>query len=91
MARIDWSRPELILACDLVFQNDGKGLRAPDPRVQNLSRVLQGAWFHPASGRDDNFRSPNSVQRKTFDIATHLPGYDGTPTKGGPSRSGGHR
>lgn len=83
MARIDWSRPELILACDLVFVNDGRGVRATDPRVRELSDLLQGPWFHDVAGRDGNFRSPNSVQRKTFDIATHLPTYRGRPTKGG--------
>ncbi|MFJ1510301.1 HNH endonuclease [Cellulosimicrobium funkei] len=83
MARIDWSRPELILACDLVFVNDGRGLRATDPRVRELSDLLRGPWFHDIAGRDGNFRSPSSVQRKTFDIATHLPTYEGKPTKGG--------
>ncbi|MGW6225937.1 HNH endonuclease [Cellulosimicrobium cellulans] len=83
MPRIDWSRPELILACDMVFLNAGRGLRATDPRVQELSRLLRGPWFHSTAGRDDNFRSPSSVQRKTFDIATHLPTYTGRSTKGG--------
>lgn len=83
MARFDWTYDELVLAADLVAHHDWQGLRATNPKVVELSDLLRAATIHPTEGRADNFRSPNSVQRKTFDIATQHPGYEGTPTRGG--------
>lgn len=81
--QISWARDELILACDLVAQNGWRQLRATDPEVLELSRLLQEPWLHPVVGRPARFRSAGSVQRKTADIATHHPAYRGAPTKGG--------
>lgn len=78
-----WSRDELILACDLVMQNGWRELRENDPRVRDLSGILQRLPIHPESLRSENFRSPNSVSRKTTDIATRHPGYIGKATRGG--------
>ncbi|WP_324701309.1 HNH endonuclease [Micrococcus sp. HOU01] len=83
MAQLNWTYEEVVLAADLVARNDWKGLRATDPRVIELSALLQAATIHPAEGRPAAFRSPGSVQRKTFDIATQHPDYTGKPTKGG--------
>ncbi|MCV7709603.1 HNH endonuclease [Micrococcus luteus] len=83
MAQLNWTYEEVVLAADLVARNDWKGLRATDPRVIELSALLQAATIHPAEGRPATFRSPGSVQRKTFDIATQHPDYAGKPTKGG--------
>lgn len=46
-------------------------------------RILASASFAPVELRLDHFRNPNSVARKTADIATNRPGYSGVPTKGG--------
>ena len=81
--RINWERDELILACDLVAQNNWRQLRATDLRVAELSALLQLPWLHPVTGRPSNFRSVDSVQRKTADLATHHPDYLGARTKGG--------
>lgn len=83
--QIDWTPPELILACDLVFQNQRRELRESDERVQRLSDLLQSDWVHPLEGRPSKFRSHGSVARKTSNIATALPGYVGAPTRGGKS------
>jgi len=77
-----WTRDEIILACALVSENEWRGVRAVEPVVQELSVLLRRAPIHPAAERDAAFRSPNSVQRKTFDIATQHPDYSGKPTKG---------
>ncbi|MGW7004443.1 hypothetical protein ACWGCW_16890, partial [Streptomyces sp. NPDC054933] len=47
----DWARDELILACDLVTKNDWRGLDAGDPRVVELSQLLQlmPVHTHPLS------------------------------------------
>lgn len=78
-----WARDELILACDLVLQNDWRGIGPDDERVQKLSDLLQRLPIHPIGVRGPRFRNRNSVARKTYDIATHHPAYEGVPTKGG--------
>lgn len=82
MVRFNWTYEELVLAADLVARNGWSGLRAGNPVVEELSNLLRAATIHPIEGRPDNFRSPNSVQRKTFDIATQHPMYGGKPTRG---------
>ncbi|MDF3288479.1 HNH endonuclease [Streptomyces silvisoli] len=79
----DWARDELILACDLVAKNDWRGLDAGNPRVVELSQLLQLMPVHAQADRNETFRNPNGVARKTFDIATRHPDYRGKPTNGG--------
>jgi 5-methylcytosine-specific restriction enzyme A len=79
----DWTWDEIVLACDLVFRNGGHALPAEDPRVVELSKLLQQMSIHPKEGRREDFRNTNGVGRKTADIATALPGYTGKPTNGG--------
>lgn len=78
-----WTREELVLACSLLFENNKTALRVTDQPVQDLSRYLQQLPLHAPEDRGHNFRSANSVQRKLFDLATHIPGYGKKPTKGG--------
>jgi hypothetical protein len=79
----DWARDKIILACDLVMANGWKGLDAQDGRVIELSALLQLLPVHTHADRNETFRNPNGVARKTFDIATRHPDYRGKPTKGG--------
>ncbi|WP_405466131.1 HNH endonuclease [Streptomyces jietaisiensis] len=79
----DWARDEIILACHLVMTNGWKGLDADDPRVIELSGLLQLMPIHAEADRNEKFRNANGVARKTFDIATRHPDYRGKPTKGG--------
>lgn len=81
--RLDWDWQEVVLACALVYANDWRELRTPDPRVQELSQILQRLPIHPVYERPANFRSPDSVSRKTTDLATAHPDYQGKPTRGG--------
>ncbi|MEU3157498.1 HNH endonuclease [Streptomyces griseoincarnatus] len=78
----DWARDEIILACHLVMTNGWKGLDASDPRVVELSGLLQLMPIHAETERNEKFRNPNGVARKTFDIATRHPDYQGKPTNG---------
>ncbi|MET8577233.1 HNH endonuclease [Streptomyces sp. NPDC005012] len=79
----DWARDEIILACHLVMSNGWRGLDAKDSRVVELSELLQLMPIHAESDRNEKFRNPNGVARKTFDIATRHPEYRGKPTNGG--------
>ncbi|MGO4630292.1 HNH endonuclease [Streptomyces sp. 2RAF24] len=79
----DWARDEVILACQLVVENGWKGLDAQNARVVELSALLQLLPIHAEAERNEKFRNPNGVARKTFDIATRHPSYQGKPTKGG--------
>jgi 5-methylcytosine-specific restriction enzyme A len=79
----DWEWDELVLACDLVVKNDWKGLDARNSDVAELSALLQTAPIHSTEARGETFRNTNGVARKTFDLATHHPGYKGRPTNGG--------
>ncbi|MCX5586992.1 HNH endonuclease [Streptomyces erythrochromogenes] len=79
----DWARDEIILACQLVRENGWKGLDAQDARVVELSGLLQLLPIHHEAERNEKFRNPNGVARKTFDIATRHPEYQGKPTNGG--------
>jgi 5-methylcytosine-specific restriction protein A len=78
-----WLEAELVLACSLVAKNNWQGIRAHDQRAIALSQLLQQLPVHPPESRGAVFRNPNSVQRKTFDIATQHPDYQGKPTRGG--------
>src|SRR5712692_7117707 len=75
--RIDWEWEEIVLACDLVAQNGWRQLDASDPRVRELSGLLQRMSMHPLQARLPSFRNPAGVARKTYNIATVHPDYVG--------------
>jgi len=80
----DWVWDEIVLACDLVVNDDGwRELRTGDPRVAELSDLLRQLPIHPVESRESNFRSPDAVSRKTTDLATAHPEYAGKRTRGG--------
>jgi 5-methylcytosine-specific restriction protein A len=81
--RLDWTWDEIVLACDLTAENGWRGLEAKDSRVLELSALLRRLPIYPAEQRRADFRNPNGVGRKTFDIATRHPAYKGKPTNGG--------
>jgi 5-methylcytosine-specific restriction protein A len=78
-----WTADEVILACELVAQNGWRQLEDSDPKVIELSTLLQSLPLHPSHTRLWNFRNANGVARKTADIATAHPDYEGVRTHGG--------
>lgn len=82
LANPDWTRDEIILACELVANNAWRGLDDHDRRVIELSALLQSSVIHPFDQRGPDFRNPAGVGRKTSDIATRHDDYKGTPTNG---------
>lgn len=79
----DWTRDEVVLACDLVARNGWRCLTAKDPKVVELSELLRRLGLHSRENYGPDFRNPNGVARKTADIATQHPEYQGKPTHGG--------
>ena len=79
----DWKWEEIVLACDLVAENGWQQLAVDDSQVIELSGLLQKMDIHLPEVRGDKFRNPNGVVRKTADIATAHPGYQGVTTNGG--------
>lgn len=77
-----WELIELVLACDLVFQNGWRSLSASDSRVIELSEFLQRLPLHAPEGRGLDFRNPTAVARQSADMATAHPAYQGRPTHG---------
>lgn len=77
-----WEPIELVLACDLVVQNDWRSLSASDPRVIELSEFLQKLPFHAPESRGLDFRNPNTVALQSRDMATAHPAYQGRPMHG---------
>ncbi|MGW3912340.1 HNH endonuclease [Streptomyces sp. NPDC005070] len=83
VARIDWTRDELVLACALVAENGWRELREADERVRHLSQILRRLPLHDGATQDPKFRSPGSVSLKTGNIVTARAGYHGAAMKGG--------
>ncbi len=80
--RQDWTRDEIILACALIEPNGWRQLDRTDPRVAELSALLQTHTTYPPEQRGPDFRTPASVLRKMADIATSHPTYPGQATNG---------
>lgn len=80
---VDWVHDELLLAADLVSRNGWSGVRAQSAEALALSELLRRGQLHAGATLPPNFRTPSSIQRKTFDIATADPSYEGKRTRGG--------
>src|SRR5260370_9807 len=78
----DWKWDEIVLAWDLVAQNGWGELPGENPEVIELAELLQRMTLHQQDARLPNFRNPNGVARKTADIATWHPDYQGARTNG---------
>ncbi|MEE1831372.1 HNH endonuclease [Streptomyces sp. SP17KL33] len=79
-----WIEDELVLAGALVVRNGWRELRTGDRKVQELSELLRSLPLHSPEARAlPEFRSPDSVSRKTSDFATNYEAYSGKGTRGG--------
>ncbi|MEV4863551.1 HNH endonuclease [Streptomyces ossamyceticus] len=79
-----WTEDELVLAGALVVKNGWRELRTGDREVQELSELLRSLPLHSLEARAlPEFRSPDSVSRKTSDFATNYKPYTGKRTRCG--------
>lgn len=75
--RINWSIEEMILAADIADDLHWRGVNATTPQVVELSALLRRAKYHPTNGRDDNFRSVDSVGLKINNLRASHPSRAG--------------
>jgi len=78
----DWTRDELILACELLEANGWRQADANDEQAKSLSALLQSPRIHPVGTRHPDFRNPAGVARKTLNIAACHPDYRGARSNG---------
>lgn len=83
MPKHDWTRDELVLICEAVAARGWKAFHASSKEAWELSTLIRELSSVPETDRDPAFRSPESIQRKSYDIVTAASWYQGTPTKGG--------
>ncbi|NUQ95943.1 MAG: HNH endonuclease [Streptomyces sp.] len=79
-----WTEDELVLAGALVVKNGWRELRTRDQEVRELSELLRSLPIHsPEASALPDFRSPDSVSRKTTDFMTNHSAYPGKATRCG--------
>jgi 5-methylcytosine-specific restriction enzyme A len=79
-----WARDELILALDLYF--DAGMLDDTDPRVTELSDLLNRLPIHSVRPDRDRFRNPNAVSLKLANFGSLDPAYPGAGLSRGGQR-----
>ncbi|MGC5342257.1 HNH endonuclease [Streptomyces sp. DT171] len=79
-----WSWDELLLICSRVVDNGWRQLRTYQPATHELADLLRSLPLHgEAAHRIPQFRSATSVSRKSADLITSRPDYQGPATRGG--------
>lgn len=69
--------------CDAVAENGWRAFRASQEQSEVLSEIMRGLSAVDPADRDEAFRSPKSIQRKSYGLVTSHSTYSGKPTKGG--------
>lgn len=72
-----WHRDEIILALDLYFQEDRGSIDARNPKVINLSNILNKLPIHTTIPDSIKFRNPNGVSLKLSNFLAIDPSYSG--------------
>lgn len=72
-----WHRDEIILALDLYFQEDRGSIDARNPKVIELSEILNKLPIHENIPDSVKFRNPNGVSLKLSNFLAIDPSYSG--------------
>ena len=75
MARVNWTRDELMLALELYFLGPNAHGTATEAQVIELSGVLNRLPLHPRDEREKHFRNPNGVGMKLSNFLRFDPDY----------------
>jgi 5-methylcytosine-specific restriction protein A len=76
-----WHRDEIILALDLYFDEERGSIDARNPKVIELSKILNSLPFQTAKLQAENFRNPNGVSLKLSNFLAIDPEYQGKGMK----------
>lgn len=77
MRNPDWTRDELILALDLYFQLDYSEITTSNPKIIELSVILNKLPIHNMNLHQEDFRNPNGVSMKLNNFKRFDPNYPG--------------
>jgi 5-methylcytosine-specific restriction enzyme A len=77
MARLNWSRDELILALDLYFKEPAARGNSAHARVHDMSDLLNRLPIHGRDSRRELFRNANGVAMKLSNFLRFDPSYPG--------------
>lgn len=72
-----WHRDEIILALDLYRTLDAKDMTKNNPKVIELSKLLNELPIHEKSVQNEKFRNTNGVQLKLSNFKAIDPDFDG--------------
>lgn len=72
-----WHRDEIILALDLYFQADRGSVDSKNPKIIELSRVLNELPIFKHRPDEERFRNPNGVCLKLSNFMALDPNYEG--------------
>src|SRR2546426_516605 len=77
VARIDWTREELILALDVYFRSPAAKGTSSHPAIIEMSKILNELPIHGRENRNVEFRNTNGVSMKLSNFLRFDPSYKG--------------
>ena len=75
MRNPNWTEDELLLVINLYFENSW--LDKTNPKVIEMSQILNRLPVHSKENRQKNFRNPNGVEMKLANLRRLDPDYEG--------------
>lgn len=81
MRNPNWTEDELLLVINLYFENSR--LDKTNPKVIEMSQILNRLPVHSKENRQKNFRNPNGVEMKLANLRRLDPDYEGEGLKSG--------
>jgi len=78
-----WHRDEIILALDLYFATDRGSMDSGNPKIIEVSRILNQLPIFPDRPDEEKFRNANGVTLKLSNFKHFDPDYKGAGMRGG--------
>jgi len=72
-----WTEEEMILAADLAYKRQWRGVNTKTPGINELSQLLRSAKIHSDAAKDERFRSASSVSMKVNNLIAGHPQHTG--------------
>jgi 5-methylcytosine-specific restriction protein A len=82
MKNPNWQRDEIVLALDLYFDLEYGEMHDHNPKIIELSRILNSLPFHEFASDGEKYRNPNSVAMKLNNFKVLDTNYPGTGLTG---------